>query len=128
MKNTQNSTDIGSTGEGVALEYLKNRGFDLVARNIRYKWGEIDLIVKKAGKLHFIEVKARSVIHETSNMNVSPEDNMTGAKFKKLLRAIEVFLIDIGGQDSCDWQIDLVTVLILKDKAPVVDLYENLIV
>ncbi len=120
--------EIGVSGEDLALEYLKSKGFELIARNVRYKWGEIDLVVKKAGKLHFIEVKARFVNRETPHMSVSPEDNMTGAKFKKLMRAVEVFLMGVGGQDSCEWQIDLVTVLLIKDKLPIVEVYENLIV
>jgi len=50
---------LGRTGEDLALAHLKRLGFELVARNHRTRWGEIDLIVHDATALVFVEVKTR---------------------------------------------------------------------
>jgi len=47
---------IGRLGEDIATGYLKNRGFHIITRNYRKKWGEIDIIAKKDNVLHFVEV------------------------------------------------------------------------
>ena len=51
---------IGNLGEKIAGVFLKNHGFLVVERNYLKKWGEIDIIAKKKGKIHFIEVKTVS--------------------------------------------------------------------
>lgn len=50
---------LGRTGEALALEHLERLGFELVERNHRTRFGEIDLIVADAHRLVFCEVKTR---------------------------------------------------------------------
>lgn len=52
--------DTGNKGENLAAEFLLQKGYELVARNYRYKHAEIDLIVKRNDVLVFVEVKTRS--------------------------------------------------------------------
>ena len=47
----------GILGEDRACVFLKKQGFDILARNFRSKFGEIDIIALKDEILHFIEVK-----------------------------------------------------------------------
>jgi Holliday junction resolvase-like predicted endonuclease len=51
---------IGNLGEEIAEMFLMKRGFSPMGRNYTRKWGEIDLIMEKKGKLHFVEVKTVS--------------------------------------------------------------------
>src|SRR3989344_2519447 len=60
---------IGRLGEDIAVKYLENKGFLVIERNYLKKCGEIDVIAKKAGITHFIEVK--SVTRENLGRNVS---------------------------------------------------------
>lgn len=54
------SKRIGSVFESHALRYLSRRGLKLVARNVRYRRGEIDLVMQAAdGTIVFVEVRAR---------------------------------------------------------------------
>ncbi|MGN0027892.1 MAG: YraN family protein, partial [Clostridium sp.] len=55
--------DIGSYGENLAIDYLVNRNYNLLAKNFRNKHGEIDLIFKKSDTIIFIEVKSRYSYH-----------------------------------------------------------------
>ena len=50
---------MGAWGEMLAGEYLRSRGYSLLARSYRSRFGEIDLIVSNGGYLVFVEVKLR---------------------------------------------------------------------
>lgn len=49
----------GRAGELAAARYLRRRGYRIVDRNFRTRFGELDLVVQKRGTLVFCEVKAR---------------------------------------------------------------------
>lgn len=51
---------LGHLGEDFSQKILEDRGFVILERNYRTRFGEIDLIATKEGVLHFIEVKTRS--------------------------------------------------------------------
>ena len=50
----------GAEGERLAAEYLLKEGFDLLHRNWRNGRCEIDLVARRDGVLHIIEVKSRA--------------------------------------------------------------------
>ena len=49
----------GDRGEDLALWYLTQRGYTLLERNYRTRYGEIDLILRRGPVLVFVEVKLR---------------------------------------------------------------------
>ncbi len=61
--NSQPSDDprrpLGRLGERLALEHLQRQGYRLLARNHRTRTGEIDLVVRDARAIVFVEVKTR---------------------------------------------------------------------
>jgi len=50
----------GRWAEQRALRLLQERGWRLVCRNWRCRWGELDLVCEKPGRLLLVEVKGRS--------------------------------------------------------------------
>ncbi len=50
----------GISGEELAVEFLKKKGFKIVAQNVRMTMGEIDVICTDGNVLVFVEVKTRS--------------------------------------------------------------------
>lgn len=72
-------SEIGRWGEDLALKYLKEKGFWLLARNWRYQRGEIDLIMKSSSVLLFVEVRTRSI-----NSYVPPYASIPRKKWKLL--------------------------------------------
>ena len=50
---------FGKMGEDFASEVLGWKGYEIIARNYRCKYGEVDIIARKEGELFFIEVKTR---------------------------------------------------------------------
>ncbi|MFZ2303768.1 MAG: YraN family protein [Minisyncoccia bacterium] len=108
---------IGRLGEDIATKYLENKGFSIIERNYLKKCGEIDIIAKKAGITHFIEVK--SVTRENIVKNVSrvtnkyrPEDNLHPYKLKRLARVIQLYLLEKHSNGEPEWVFDAITVQI----------------
>lgn len=62
MTETWNRARIGALGEELAVEYLRSRGLQILARNWRCRYGELDVIAAdaQAGVLVFVEVKTRT--------------------------------------------------------------------
>jgi putative endonuclease len=50
---------LGRAGERLAAEHLERLGYEIVARNHRTRYGEIDLVAADDGALVFVEVKTR---------------------------------------------------------------------
>jgi len=127
---------IGALGEDIASKFLINKGYTLIERNYRKKFGEIDVIVRKAGKVHFVEVKTvsrddlKDFVPEKLETKDSyrPEDNIHPWKLKRLSRAIQVYLLEKGIGENVDWQFDVVAVLLdEKNKIARVKFLEDII-
>lgn len=50
---------MGAWGESLAADYLKKKGYKLLAANYRSRFGEIDLVAANKKYLAFVEVKLR---------------------------------------------------------------------
>lgn len=131
---------VGSLGELIAVKYLENKGFTVICRNYRKKYGEIDIIAKKGEILHFIEVKSVSCEKETIFNETSvdgkgfsvgehrPEDNIHPGKLKRLERTIQAYLLEKFYGDEPEWVFDAVTVRIdEKSRQAKVKFLENII-
>ena len=55
----QNSNIMGIVGEDLAVNFLIENGYEILNRNFRDYFGEIDIIAKKDDILSFVEVKER---------------------------------------------------------------------
>lgn len=50
---------LGAVGEQLAAEHLTRRGFRIIERNYRTRWGELDIVAFDGRTLTFCEVKTR---------------------------------------------------------------------
>jgi putative endonuclease len=50
---------LGQLGEQLAADHLNRRGFEIVERNYRTRWGELDIVAFDGTMLVFCEVKTR---------------------------------------------------------------------
>jgi len=105
------SGEIGRVGEEIASIFLENRGFSILERNYRKKWGEIDIVAKKENLIRFVEVKT---VSSGGNISYMPEENVHFNKLKRLTRTIETFCAERGFYG--DWQIDVIAVLLDVNK------------
>jgi putative endonuclease len=77
----------GAVGEAYVSEMLKSKGYKIVGRNFRTRFGEIDIIASDDKYIIFVEVKTR----EKGSM-VSPVEAVTKSKQRKLISAAKGFL------------------------------------
>jgi putative endonuclease len=54
-----NRQELGKSGEDLACAELERRGYAILERRYRTRFGEIDIIAKDGGTVVFVEVKAR---------------------------------------------------------------------
>lgn len=103
--------ETGKQGEDMAVVWLTEQGFDLLYRNWKHSYYELDVVVSKDGVLHFIEVKTR-----TSDTYGHPEEGVTPKKLERLMKAGEEFL-----HQHPQWkriQYNILSIRLHKYKAP----------
>lgn len=118
---TQKS-ETGKLGEDAAYEYLIDKGYKIIERNHRQKWGEIDVISKDPkGVLTFIEVKT------SKGGEIQPEEQMTNHKIIKFKRVCNVYanIYFQNKDDSMGWRLDVITV-VLNGNGCRINHYENI--
>ena len=54
-----NRNETGRLGEERICAYLSDRGYNIAARNVRIKGGEIDIVAENGDYIAFVEVKSR---------------------------------------------------------------------
>lgn len=96
----------GVRGEREAEEYLRTQGYEICACNWRAGHYELDIVARKEGVLHFVEVKTRRADSLTP-----PEAAITAHKFRSLHRAATYYLA--YHREQCEVQFDLAAVDIL---------------
>ena len=108
---------IGQLGEELACQYLENRGYKVIDRNYRKKWGEIDVIAIKGGIVRFVEVKAvsREAITDISReIDYRPEEMVQRYKLQKLARTATLYME--AKKDTREYQIDVLGIIIDEEK------------
>jgi len=104
VKNPRHNQLTGRWGEQLAEEFLVEKGFSPIGRNVRTESGEIDLILQKENMLVFVEVKTRS-----GQKFGYPEESVTEEKSEHFLAAVEEYL-EINPADAMDWRIDVIAI------------------
>jgi putative endonuclease len=106
--------DVGAIGENVAAEFLRRKGFEIVEKNFRKPWGEIDIIAVKSNIVRFVEVKSVSREPDADvtreNNEHRPEEMVHQFKLQKVARTAEMYMNEKG--DPRDYQIDVVGVFL----------------
>jgi putative endonuclease len=77
----------GAAAEELAAQYLQVRGLKILARNLRCKAGELDLVCLDGGVLAIIEVRLRGSAEYGGALA-----SVTWTKQRKILRAAQFFL------------------------------------
>ncbi len=115
MKN--HNQRVGAWGEETAVGYVTKRGYEVVARNVRTPYGEIDIIAQRGDVVIFIEVKTL-----TSSKNFLPEHQITARKREHMLHAAQHHAAEHGIDR---WQIDVIAVEGKPHDEPVITHFEN---
>lgn len=81
----------GNKGETYAAEELQKKGYKVLARNYRSKWGEIDIVAKDRDTVVFVEVKTK-----TSDNYGEPWEMINRWKIEQVKRMGEMWCREFG--------------------------------
>ena len=92
-----NTRNVGILGETICSRFLERRGYMILARNYRKKWGELDIVAFKDGIIHFCEVKSTGLSHKIGFRDKHvPEEKVHWSKLAALRRTAQTFLLETG--------------------------------
>jgi putative endonuclease len=103
----------GKRGEEEAARYLESRGFKIIARNFRTRWGEIDIVARDRSVVVFVEVKTRS-----DSRFAAPEESVTFTKQERMRRAASIWLAEQYPNDAPQCRFDVVAVTLPQTPLP----------
>lgn len=92
---------FGANAEAHAEAFFRARGFEIISRNWTCRAGELDLVVAREGRVHFVEVKAR-----THTATQHALEAITKTKRHRLERAIDVWREAHAFYQAYDYQVD----------------------
>lgn len=101
MTKITNSTSIGAAAEDSAIKYLNRNGLQLIDRNFRSKYGEIDLVMKHADCMVFVEVryrKSKDFLNPLESINKKKVNNIINCSkyyIQKLKTDLDIYRFDI---------------------------------
>ena len=100
----------GDQGEDLAVGFLTEKGYKILARNYRFERGEIDIVAQEAEELVFVEVKAR-----TSGSFGFPEEAVTPQKEEQIINVAEGYLLE-HELDEVPCRFDIVAIEFINGK------------
>lgn len=96
--------DFGKEAELLALEFLKEKGYLILAQNYRFQKAEIDIIAEFENTIIIVEVKARS-----TDAFILPQEAVNKRKIRLIVMAADHFIqsknIDL------ETRFDIITIL-----------------
>ena len=103
IKNNLNHNSTGQTGEQVAANFLKNKGYEILGMNFKNNSGrivgEIDIIARdlEQNEVVFAEVKTREYSRYKDTL---PEENISYQKLRRLAKIATIYLRKNHLEDS----------------------------
>ena len=79
--------ELGAFGEELAIDFLLQKGYEIVETNWRFQKAEVDIIARKVDVLAAVEVKTRS----TTEFG-DPQDFVNQKKIRLLTKAVDEYV------------------------------------
>ena len=95
---------LGTWGENAAEKYLQEKGYEIICKNYRTPYGEIDIICSLMKNLVFVEVKTRK-----SKSFGYPEISVNSRKLVHMETSALHYVQESGFEGT--WQIDVISIL-----------------
>jgi putative endonuclease len=97
---------VGRYGERIAAQHLRGAGYEVLDRNWRCRWGELDLVARDGCDVVAVEVKTRR-----STTAGHPLEAVTPAKVARLRRLLGEWLSVHDTVSARSVRVDVVAVL-----------------
>lgn len=88
MTKMADHNELGKQGEALAVEFLQQKGYEILETNWTFQKAEIDIIAQKDSVLAIVEVKTRSSIDYGL-----PQDFVKPKKIQLLVKAVNEYVL-----------------------------------
>lgn len=109
------ASEFGAWSENYVAQYLIAKGYSILDKNYRRIWGELDIVCKKNDLLIFVEVKA----NKSDVVGFEPEKRVNPEKLRRMNRAIQTYLAHKRCDPEQDWQIDIISLTVDRNRGVV---------
>lgn len=116
---TKERKQTGNLGEELAEKYLRKKGHRILQRNLKNKFGEIDLLTQLQETIVLVEVKAKRGLH------FGLPQEMVGPWKQEKLRLLARWVL--GQYPDRSIRVDVVAVDLSDPADPEIDHLENVI-
>ncbi len=110
---------LGKMGEDIAVDYLEKQGYQILLRNYRCNFGEIDIIAQDKKELVFVEVKTR----RNTNYGM-PFESVTKVKQQRI-RKVALHYLQETRPGTFDLRFDVVSILVEGEKSIEIEVIKN---
>lgn len=114
---SRKTAETGEFGEQLAVDFLSEKGFEIIERNYTIGAGEIDIVAKDGSSVVFVEVKTL-----TRSRLYNPEDQVSRKKRRRIEKAAGNWML--RHPDFSAGRFDVISVLI-ENGNPVIDHFED---
>lgn len=103
-----NNRQFGNFGEEIAVKYLQDNGYKILARNVHYsRFCELDIVAQYKKTTVFVEVKTRK-----NNDFGTPMEAITKTKYDNIKKGALNYLAE---HPSKDYRIDVIGITLKPD-------------
>ena len=110
---------LGISGEDLAVAELSRRGYAIVARRYRTRYGEIDVVAENDGVMVFVEVRRKS-----GDACGAAAESVTRDKQRRVARMAADYLARHDLYDKCAVRFDVVAIDDQPDGSSIVTLIQ----
>lgn len=122
LSKKESANDLGRNGEEIAAMHLMRNGHTVLHHNWNLHHGcELDIVTRKDGILHFVEVKTRS-----SDERGTPHQAITYKKMQNIHRAIKHYLATYQYDDDMPIQVDSIAIVYKDENDYTIDIKEGI--
>jgi putative endonuclease len=108
----------GKLGEQMAAAYLQEAGYQILERNYRCPFGEIDIIAREDDTLVFVEVKSRR------SENFGLPQLAVGPEKQRRISRISLYYLQNHRLDEANVRFDVVAILLRREN-PSIELIKD---
>jgi putative endonuclease len=90
----------GRFGEEWAAGHLESLGYQILWRNYRTIYGEIDIVALEAGEIAFVEVRTFSL-----EAMIEPDQSVFERKRRKIIRAAKMYVTENPTERACRFDV-----------------------
>ena len=109
--------ELGRKGEEIALKYLTDKGYQLIARNYRFKrFGELDLIMQDGKYLVFVEVRTKK-----NTVFGTPLETVDYAKRRQIEKMAQLYFVKEKIPEDTFSRFDVIGIVLPDNAEPKIE-------